>query len=87
METVGKWGLGTEGFDVLEVLFIICGERNSKCNIFALYVREEFDFFENSGLHDIFEIRLSESSIPVINNMATVHYLTENVNEVFEWNL
>jgi len=71
---------------VLKIFFIVCGKRHFEADIFALDIWEKLFLFENADIHDIFEISFGESSIPIIHNVASVHDLTENVNQIFKWN-
>ena len=87
METICKRCLSTQRLNVFDVFLVVGWKGNSEWDIFSFNVREEFDFLENSCLHDIFEVSFSKSSVPIVNNMTSVHNLTENVDKIFKWNL
>lgn len=80
METVSKWGFGSESLDMLEILFVVGGERHLEADVFAVNEWEEFFLLENGRIHDVLEISLGQSAVPIIDNVAPVHDLPENVN-------
>lgn len=69
---------------MFEVLFIIGGEWHLEADVLSVDEREQLLLLENRGIHHVFEISLCESSVPVVDNVAAVHDLPENVDEIFE---
>ena len=68
-------------------IFLECGwQWYLETDVFAINIREELNLFEDRGAHDVFKVGFSKSSIPVVDNMSTVHDLTENVDQIFKWN-
>ena len=50
-------------------------------------IMEEFLFLEDERVHGVFEVGFGKSTIPIVDNMTTVHDLTEDIDEIFEGNL
>jgi hypothetical protein len=78
---------GQFSLNILNVLLVRQGSRGLERNALAFNEGEHFSLVEERGVHQVFEIGCSETSVQVINNMTTVHDFTENVAEIVPWNL
>ena len=48
---------------------------------------EHVSFIEKVILHQVIQEGCAEYSVPVVNDMATIHDITENIDEIRPWNL
>ena len=87
MQAIGEGGLSSKAFDVLYVLLVVGGEGHFETEVFAINVREQLSFLEDGWRHDVLKVGLAQSSVPVVDNVASVHDLTEDVDEILEGNL
>jgi len=85
MQSISERSFSSKWFNVFQILFIVGRKRHFEADIFTVNEGEQFFLFEDSWVHDVFEIAFSKSSIPVIDYVSSVHYLTENVDQIFKW--
>lgn len=73
------------GINVLDVLFITLLWRTSEGNVLSLNEWEKLSLVQKLIVHDGIEISSAEDSIPVINDVSTVHDLSEEILEIVPW--
>ena len=79
-----RWCLS---FNVLNVLLIRQWSWALECDVLSFNEGEEFSLVEKLILHENFEEGRAETSVKVINDVTTVHDLTEDVTEIIPRNL
>jgi hypothetical protein len=72
---------------MLEILFVVGGQGHLEADVLTIDVGEELFLLEDGRVHDVLEIGLVQSAVPVIDNVSSVHDLPEDVDQIFERNL
>jgi hypothetical protein len=80
MESISKGCLSPKRLNMFKIFFIVSRQWHFETDIFAIDIGEKLLLFENGGIHHIFEVSFSKSTVPVIDYVASVHYLTEYIN-------
>lgn len=78
------WALS---LDVLNVLLVGEWLWALESDILCLDEWEELRFVEKAVVHEVIEEAGAETSIPIVDDMTTVHNVTENVLEISPWDL
>lgn len=73
------------GIYVLDVLFVTLLWWASEGNVLSLNEWEKLSLVQKLIVHDGIEISCAEDSIPVINDMSTVHDLSKEILEIIPW--
>jgi hypothetical protein len=74
------------GIDVLEVLVVVLGYGALETGT-ALSIGEELSFVEKLIVEEFLEVACAQNTIPVIDNVTTVHDLTDQVLKIIPWHL
>jgi hypothetical protein len=69
---------------MLNIFLEVGRHRNFEGKVLAFDEGEQLFFFKDLRRHDILEVGSGESSVPVIHDMAAVHYFTEDINKVLK---
>mmetsp|Transcript_39708 Transcript_39708/g.62380 ORF Transcript_39708/g.62380 Transcript_39708/m.62380 type:complete len:213 (+) Transcript_39708:655-1293(+) len=69
--------------DVFQVLLVRSRARGFPAE--PIRIRHQFHLVQDFVLHEVTQVFLTHSSIPVIHNVASIHDLTENVAQIFPW--
>jgi len=85
MHSEGKRSLGGELLlNVLKVLGVSSSNRALERSL-SFGEGEELSFVKELVVHKVLEVSIAENSIPVVNDMASVHDLTDKVLEIIPW--
>lgn len=88
MQAVGQRGLLTQrDLDVLQVFLEVGGCRHLERQVLSFDIGEQLLFLEDLRSHNVLQVGPGEPSVPIIDDMSTVHNLTEDIDKILKWNL
>jgi len=83
METISEWSFhGERCFDVFDILFIRILSWYLEGKSLTFTEGEQFKFVPESIVHDVEKIVVAQSTVPIVNDVSTVHNFTENIDKI-----
>jgi hypothetical protein len=72
---------------VLNVLLVVVGSGYLEGEVLALNEGEQFKFIEYALMHIVIEVGHTESPIPIIYDMSSIHDFSKDVLKIIEGDL
>lgn len=85
MQSICQWGLCSQtSLNMLQISIKRTGYWHLEREVLAVDEGEKFEFVEQVLVHVLAEVGVAETTVPVVNDVPTVHDFSENVDQILE---